>query len=358
MTITANEFERLGSVSGFNNAVLHCKSLIGMLGGIGGFDNLADILNKEVSLGNITLNQVNPIIAALLKDKFNYFFLSHNLLQNFSDFSSLQETVVKWKALDMVIVYHHPELGINAINPKNPKSFEGVNLLKSNEILVLYAGAFGNTFDAKLASDAIQNIIAILNGKKAKQIAALEKGKFGFTSPKEPKVATIPAGKPAAVKSEPAKRGRKTTSVVIEDVKQEKAKPVAQQAEAPRPAPAAPPIPVASTGRKTMTPMYAVPVTNELFHNGNVEAWKKIIASYTAKYPGSEVYIFYEGERIHDINTLFKWGKVKHGSSIMFAVSGDVIKDVAKLQRYFRQGASHRFEDFLRFPVNSVLNLF
>ena len=107
-----------------------------------------------------------------------------------------------------------------------------------------------------------------------------------------------------------------------------------------------------------MTPLYSVPVTNELFHNGNVEAWKKIILSYTTKHPGLEVYIYYDGERIHDIHSLFKWGKVKHGSTILFAVGGDDIQDVAKLQRYLRQGASPKFEDFLRFPVNKVLNLF
>ena len=107
-----------------------------------------------------------------------------------------------------------------------------------------------------------------------------------------------------------------------------------------------------------MTPQYSVPVTNELFHNGNVEAWKKIIQSYQVKNPGCDVFVFYEGERIHDINTLFKWGKVKHGSAILFAVVGTEIGDVAKLQRYLRQGASPQFEAFLRFPVNTVLKLF
>ena len=107
-----------------------------------------------------------------------------------------------------------------------------------------------------------------------------------------------------------------------------------------------------------MTPMYSIPVTNELFHNGNVEAWKKIIQSYTTKYPGLEVYVFYEGERIHDLNTLFKWGKVKHGSAIMIAVAGDDIRDVAKLQRYLKQGASHMFEAFLKAQVGAILNLF
>jgi hypothetical protein len=104
--------------------------------------------------------------------------------------------------------------------------------------------------------------------------------------------------------------------------------------------------------------MYSVVVSNELFHNGNVEAWKRIIASYNAKYPAFEVYIYYDGERIVDINTLFKWGKVKHGSCIQFAIAGNDIKDVAKLQRYFVQGASSQYEAFLHGAVNSVLKLF
>jgi hypothetical protein len=111
-------------------------------------------------------------------------------------------------------------------------------------------------------------------------------------------------------------------------------------------------------GPVKMTPRYAVVVQNELFHNGNVEAWKRIVASYNAKYPALEVYIYYDGERILDINSLFKWGKVKHGSAIEFAVAGSEIKDVAKLQRYLAQGASHQFEAFLRGPVNNVLRLF
>ena len=114
----------------------------------------------------------------------------------------------------------------------------------------------------------------------------------------------------------------------------------------------------ASCGAHKMTPFYSVPVSNELLHNGNVEAWKKIIQSYKTKYPDLEVQIFYDGERILNIASLFKWGKVKHGSTILFAVAGEDIKDVAKLQKYLKQGASPKFEAFLKFPVNTVLNLF
>jgi hypothetical protein len=43
---------------------------------------------------------------------------------------------------------------------------------------------------------------------------------------------------------------------------------------------------------------------------------------------------------------------------ILFSVSGDNIKDIAKLQRYFMQGASPRFEAFLHGPVGKTLTLF
>jgi hypothetical protein len=111
-------------------------------------------------------------------------------------------------------------------------------------------------------------------------------------------------------------------------------------------------------GAARMTPHYSVVVKNELFHNGNVEAWKRIVASYKHSHPDLQVFIFYDGERIQDINTLFKWGKVKHGSTIEFAVAGNDIKDVSKLQRYLDQGASPQFEAFLKGQVNSILKLF
>jgi hypothetical protein len=107
-----------------------------------------------------------------------------------------------------------------------------------------------------------------------------------------------------------------------------------------------------------MTPLYGITVTNELFHNGNVEAWKKIIESYETYHEGLKVFVFYDGERINDLNTLFKWGKVKRGTAIMIAVAGEDIRDVAKLQKYLRQGASHLFEAFLKGAPNKILQLF
>jgi hypothetical protein len=187
-----------------------------------------------------------------------------------------------------------------------------------------------------------------MEGAKVKAPAAFLKGSFiqKKAAAPAPAAPARPSRVKAAAQAPRAKRG---------------GKPAAEAAVPPAPVPVPAPAPVAAaagTAARRMTPMYSIPVTNELFHNGNVEAWKKIIQSYTTKYPGLEVYVFYEGERIHDINTLFKWGKVKHGSAILIAVAGADIRDVAKLQRYLRQGASQMFEAFLKAPVNTVLNLF
>lgn len=110
--------------------------------------------------------------------------------------------------------------------------------------------------------------------------------------------------------------------------------------------------------KKRTTPKYSILVTNELFHNGNVEAWKKIVESYKESHPDLDVAIFYEGDLINDINSLFKWGKVRNNSMIYFQVSGDNIKDVAKLQKYLFEGASPRFEQFLKLGVGKILKLF
>ncbi len=112
------------------------------------------------------------------------------------------------------------------------------------------------------------------------------------------------------------------------------------------------------TRTKKITPKYGVQVTNELFHNGNVEAWKNIVESYKTKHPGLEVLIFHDGQQVHNINALFQWGKVKNGDMIMFSVAGEEFKDVSKLKRYLFEGASIRFENYIKKDVNKVLNLF
>ena len=357
------EFEQFFDREGFNKSLSHFKTVSGLLNDFEARFNLADILNALLDDDEIKQNQISPILYSLLVDKYGYKSVSYNLKRTIEDFDDFQKEVRRWKGIDVVIAYHHPELGFTVINPKNDEHWKVVQTLKKNELLILYAGGFSDPVDDKTAHAALKACIAFLEGRSVKTPDSLLKGRYVFKpfsteEEEEEETATDRAapgrasGRRAPIR---ASFGDSDSEAEAEE------RPQAPAAPAPPANTALATKPVtqeASGGARRMTPMYSVPVTNELFHNGNVEAWKKIIQSYDTKYPGCEVSVFYEGEKIHDINTLFKWGKVKHGSTILFAILGTDIKDVAKLQRYLRQGASPQFEAFLRFPVNTVLKLF
>jgi len=366
MSDISYEFERFSSREGFNRSLMHFKAVSAMLGDIESSVNLADVLNQLLADKEIEQVQLGPIVYALLVDKYGYAFRSFNMEETLEDFSYIAQEIRKWNSVDMVVTYFHPELGLIIINPKNPSHWEKVNAFKKNEIVTIYAGVFADiekVKDKKLFDVAIGLFVDYLRGKKGAGPAKLKSGKYKYKEliPKAAPKASAPVGRGRAARTTRA-AGRGTvasTAPAIQPRFGAAQSTAAVQTHAAAAAPAAPAAaPAEQTGAKRMTPFYSVPVTNELFHNGNVEAWKKIIQSYTTKYPGSDVYVFYDGERIHDIHALFKWGKVKHGSTILFAVTGENIQDVAKLQRYLRQGASPRFEDFLKFPVNTVLKLF
>ncbi len=341
-----HEFEHLSTRNGFNNALTHFRSVSQFIEEFDSKYNIADVLNDRLARKEIDSKQLVPIIHALLVDKYGYATHSQTLSTRIEDYAYIPDQVSKWKAVDITLVYFHPDLGPVAINPKNRVHFDAINSLKENELVTIYVGGFGKEMDSKLLESAIKTIGKLLDGKKAKSPESLLKGSFSFKPIKreEPKKKPGKSGSGRRKTSGEASRttgNRRKKAQEKEEVPQEEEKPAEE-----------------SGGAKRMTPFYSVPVTNELFHNGNVEAWKKIIQSYNAKHPDLQVYIYYEGERIHDIASLFKWGKVKHGSAILFAVAGEQIKDVAKLQRYLRQGASPQFEAFLRVPTNKILNLF
>jgi len=329
--------EILSSRSGFNSAVRHIQKTM-EIAEEAGSANFGDII-YEMDDKELTGPRVNLLLRMMLVDKLGYKTASANLASVIDDPVSLCKEFSKWNGVDLVAAYYHPELGLLIANPKVAQELSLFGQLKKRELLVVYAGFQGKETDDK-CQKAANAAIRLFEGSKAAAPAELLKGKF--TVKKVSKPETEEEVKPAkAVKAKPsAKTGASAKSASAP------AEKTAAYAVKPPAAPA------------KMTPRYAVVVQNELFHNGNVEAWKKIIASYNAKHPDLVVYIYYEGERILDINSLFKWGKVKHGTAIDFAVAGDQIQDVAKLQRYLAQGASKMFEAFLKGPVNSVLKLF
>jgi len=115
---------------------------------------------------------------------------------------------------------------------------------------------------------------------------------------------------------------------------------------------------IAAQGAVKITAKYAITVSNELFHNGNVEAWVNIVESYKAKYPGLDVHIFFGGKAVENIQGLFKWGMIKNSDAILFSVSGADIQGVAKLKRYLYEGASRGYLAYVKKDVNKVLPLF
>jgi hypothetical protein len=346
--------EILSTRSGFNAAVRQIKKTINVVDDAGK-SNLGDIL-YQLGDEDFSGERSALLLRMLLVDKMGYKSVSSNLASVVSDPPSLAKEFEKWKGVDLIAAYYHPEMGLIVANPKNAEELAGFGELRKRELLVVYAGKGESPADEN-CQKAAELAARLFEGVRAKPPAAVLKG--GFTVKKLKKAREseddLPAKKERKARkaAKPVRSGRRgrpaaSASAPVHEA-QRIAAPVVTASAAPPPA---------SKGPVKMTPRYAVVVQNELFHNGNVEAWKRIVASYNAKYPNLEVFIYYEGERILDINSLFKWGKVKHGSAIEFAVAGNEIKDVAKLQRYLAQGASHQFEAFLRGPVNTVLKLF
>ena len=355
MSKESTNLEVLSTRTGFNSAVRHMNKTIEISGALGS-NNLGDLLYERGD-ENLSGERGALLLRMLLADKLGYKSASVNLESVTSDLPALASEFEKWKGMDLVAAYHHPDLGLLIANPKIADELANFGMLRKRELLVLYAGK-GSTAADEECQKAAELAVTFFEGKKNKVPPEFLKGSFSPKRLKKTEEDEEPVKAKAAPKA--AKAGKAAAKPARGGARPAKAAAAAEPKESARVAPptvtaAAPAI---SKGPVRMTPMYSVLVANELFHNGNVEAWKRIVASYNAKYPSLQVYIYYEGERILDINSLFKWGKVKHGSTIQFAVSGNDIKDVAKLQRYLVQGASHQFEAFLHGPVNSVLKLF
>ena len=307
-----NSLNLLSSRAGFNTALRHFKAVNRLADLMTKGYNLADAINDALNEGWLQVYQIRPILAALLVDKFAYVYHAHSMIRNVNDVSGVCEVLSKWTNLQIVMGYHNPQTDLMLINPKNAEHWSVTLPLVNRELLVVYLSAFSD-LDTMTKQGAIDNVLTVLYGGSVAD-------KQDFIRVDTPSTVTV------AVPNRPASIPRQPGAV--------------------------------SSGRQTITPRYSVVVTNELFHNGNVEAWKKIIESYRAKHVGNEVLVWYENERINDINTLFKWGKVKHGTPIVFSVAGEVIKGVAKLRRYLFEGASPRFEVFLRGSLGQTLDLF
>ena len=313
-----NELNVLSSRAGFNTALRHFRNVTGYVSEVADGANVADLINESLDERSIERYQVKTILNALLVDKFAYTYRSYNIEETLEKADHVPEMIGEWTNIHLILTYFNPQEGQYVINPKNAVQWESILPLIRDEFAVVFAGPVENELKPQVLQNAIKDFISILYGKKIK-------AKKEYIGKRKPPPQPPPP------------------SQAVQSAAPEAATKVAA---------AAPSI------KRRVTPRYSVQVTNELFHNGNVEAWKKIVESFKYKYADLDVLIWYENERINDINALFKWGKVKHGGLIMFSVAGENIRDVSKLQRYLFEGASPRFEVFLRGGLGKVLDLF
>jgi len=305
----------LASKSSFNKALRHFFAVNDAVGEIESRSNLADYINDLLDDEELHPDQVLPIIGAVVRDKFEYSYYSYSVTKTVTEFQKLFDEMVKWNALDMIAIYFSPDGKRFVINPKSIDSWERCREIHKDQLLVIYS-KFLKEKNSKLEEESIKTFIDLFSGKDV----------FINKSFVDQTIVNRPAPAPQAA-----------------------AKPGSPAAAAAAPA---------RSKKVSITPKYGVIVSNELFHNGNVEAWKKILESYEIKYPDLKVHVMFGGEVINDINSLFKWGKVKHGDSIYFQVSGENILGVSKLQKYLYEGASQRYEQFLKLGVGRVLNIF
>ncbi|MDR2898102.1 MAG: hypothetical protein LBU99_04735 [Spirochaetaceae bacterium] len=382
-------FANLSTRKGFNRNVRHIKNTIQILDLCENNTNIADEINQLILKKTFDSNEISAVARMLLADRWNYSVISRNLTAVPVKIAEITKELSKWKAVDITFVYHDPDIGSIVINPKNPEHSDILAHLRKNELLIVYCGFLGDETKNNPAFKAISDLacekcLDLIENRKVTAPAELLKGPFKAPVPqKEPASPKASASQKASVVREKASGGKATgrgKSAAAQDeaktvktaaVKTAGRKPAASGesfsfakdapgvassvGESEKPAAV---VSSETSSLRRVTPMVSVPVTNELFHNGNVEAWKRIIDSYTWKYPQLQIFVYYDGERITDINTLFKWGKVKHGSSIQFAVAGENPQDVAKLKRYFMQGASPRFEAFLHGAPGTIMKLF
>ncbi len=360
-----NELNIFTTRKGFNFALNHFQLVGEFSQCVGEGFNLADIVNYELSQQNITQAQVRPIIHALLLDKYEYAYAEASLPTTIVRADKIFAAVKEWAKIQVVIVYHNPLRGIVLINPADKEQLESALPLVRGEFCLILAGS-AKVKNRAVLEQAVNDMRKLLTGKSVGSNAAYKGGaRKSLQSYIKLIGADEDAGQPTDDYQErytpppaPSAPAEPAVESAAPSVQSSEPAPAAAAPSAPAPsAPAAAPADKGS-GEWRSTPQYSVLVTNELFHNGNVEAWKRIIASYVAKFPGNEVLIWYENEQIHDINSLFKWGKVKSGTPIIFSIAGTNIGGVSKLQRYLFEGASPRFETFLAGSPNHVLSLF
>ena len=281
--------------------------------------NFADVIwNQEGEF--LPHSQHIPALSReLLYRDLGYCYRSFNLHDSAPPWSFLYQKLTKIILFDTVIFYYDPLGGVFPLNPFNKRQWKQIDSFEPRSLIVVSAKGFLDK-----SEEPARKYLRIVEELFCNELA-VDDPDYAFLVRESGKL---------------RENAQET------------------QIEANREASHSNSIPQSILQHRRKSTQYRILVTNELFHNGNVEAWKNIIESYRKKYPACRVEIYFEGERINNIQALFKWGKVKLGNVIFFSVIGHQVENVAKLKHYLHQGASPGFECFLKKLPETSLNLF
>lgn len=337
-----NEYVGLAYRDSYNLVLQHVKRTTEVLRDLQSGGNFADTVFAMEAKNRLSKAQVFALVNSLLVQKYMYSSISFNLIKHCPDFHPLYDVLNQWNRFDIVIAYHHPQLGLSLINPMQIRHFEEVSDFTKDELVVVYAKPL-NAEDSGLTQDLLQDCKKIFNMSTEGDFSRYHT--MVIAPPTSQDTAT--QRKVIQPKPQPTVVQKKTLKEPVAEDKAVSAKKPTKKAEKPKP-----------NAQRKMTPKYSCQVTNEFFHNGNVEAWKSIIESYELAHSELKVFVYHESKRVNNLNSLFKWGKVKNGDVILFAVAGENFKNIAKLHRYLFEGASNRFTVFAKKDVHKALSLF
>jgi len=212
MSKESTNLEVLSTRSGFNTAVRHMNKTLEISGDLGS-NNLGDLLYERGD-ENLSGERGALLLRMLLIDKLGYKSVSVNLESVASNLPDLASEFSKWKGVDIVAAYHHPDLGLLIANPKVAEELANFGMLRKRELLVLYVGKGGSPAD-EACLKAAELAVKFFEGKKAKAPPELLKGGFTVKKLKKSEEEAAPA-KGASAAKVPAKgkkavagRGRK-----------------------------------------------------------------------------------------------------------------------------------------------------
>ena len=301
---------------GVNEAVRHISNINRILDGCGYKRNLVDIISNIMQDEALDEMQLKSMIHTILCDKWNYLSYPINLATRPKNADLIVDTMSTWTGVDIVLTYETDETGFIVINPKNPEFRDVFSLLRPKELLTIYAGYQGR---GKLSYDIFLTMIDAINkmllGEEGVVSKAVLEGKYAYKE--------LPAS------LTPFKKKKISNDTVS-----------------------------FATSPYQMTKFFPIKIETSGFGDKNINAVKRIIKDYIDHYKDANVYIFYKGELVLNLEKLMKDGILKKGSVLEVSVKDFAIQEATRLFKYLQEALTENCEIFTSDSPDIRGNLF